>query len=219
VAFSPDGKYLAGCSNKVGTDFPIEIWDATTGQNIRSLRGHGWAIWALAFSPNPDSIRLASAGTDGTVRIWDVTADRDIVALQHTDGVRAVAFSRDGRLLASGGWDRTVKVWDAHTWKLLHDRPDSTGLVSSVAFHPQESNVLAWGSTDATVKVWNRVTREICTLRGHTSWVESVAFSPEGDWLASASLDGTVKLWQVPPAVMASELPAGDTALAPKRRP
>jgi WD40 repeat protein/serine/threonine protein kinase len=205
VAFSPDGQYLAAGSNQVGTDFPIGIWDATTGRKIRSLRDHGWVITAMAFSPDPDSACLASASGDGTVRIWDARTGREIIALRHTMAVRSVAFDRDGRLLASGAWDRTVKVWVAQTGKVLHDLPDPTGGVNSVAFHPKDDRVLAWGSTDSTVKVWNRLTKEIRTLRGHTSWVESVAFSPDGDWIASASLDGTVKLWQVPPTVAASD--------------
>jgi WD40 repeat protein len=68
-----------------------------------------------------------------------------------------------------------------------------------VVFHPKDSRVLAWGSTDGTVKLWNTATKEmIRILHGHTSWIESVAFSPDGEWIASASLDGTIKLWGVP---------------------
>jgi WD40 repeat protein/serine/threonine protein kinase len=189
VAFSPDDQYLAAC--KSGADALIEIRNIATGQEISSLRGHDWAIWDVTFDPNSIAQRLASASADGTVRIWDVMTAKEVTPLLgHTIDVRCVAFSRDGRFLASGGHDRVVKVWDAQTWKLCHERSDPTGGIESVAFHPKDSRLLAWGGADATVKVWNSATGEIRTLHGHTSWVISVAFSPDGDWIASASLDG-----------------------------
>jgi WD40 repeat protein/serine/threonine protein kinase len=195
VALSPDGLHLAG----VGADHTIEIRGATTGQLIRPLRGHTWAIFDVAFGPNVDIPRLASASADGTVRIWDVKAGKEIICLRHTNDVRCVAFSHDGRRLASGGHDRVVKVWDTESWQPLYEQPDPTGRVQSVVFHPKHTRVLAWGSTDGTVKVWDSATKEIRTFHGHTSWVESVAFSPDGEWIASASLDGTVKIWKTPP--------------------
>jgi WD40 repeat protein/serine/threonine protein kinase len=197
-AFSPNGKYLVTFSAS-RTDFILQVRDAATGEEIRPLSGHGWQISDLAFDPHPDVPHLASACADGSIRIWDVKTGEQIVApLRHAYAARCVAFSRDGRYLASGGHDRLVKVWETQTWKLLHELPDPTGSVESVAFHPKDSRMLAWANTDGTVKIWDSATKETHTLRGHTSWVEGVAFSPDGKWLASASLDGTVKLWLVP---------------------
>jgi WD40 repeat protein len=199
VAFSPDSRYLAGGAKQFGTDCPIQILDALSHREIQTLRGHDWLVTAMAFSPDLGFPRLASACVDGTIRIWDVMAGKQIIdPVRHTSTVYSVAFSGDGRLLVSGSHDRTVKVWNAKTWQLLHDLQDPTGGATSVSFHPTDDRVIAWGGTDSTVKVWNSATKETRTLHGHMSWVESVAFSPNGDWLASASLDGTIRLWQGP---------------------
>jgi WD40 repeat protein/serine/threonine protein kinase len=204
VTFSPDGQYLAA----VGAKFSVEIRQATTGREIRRLLGHDWAIWEVAFSPNPEVAHLASASGDGTVRIWDVSTGQEIHKLSGHN-FRCVAFSCDHRLIAAGGNDRIVRVWDAQTGQPLHKHPDSTGAVESLAFHPKWGEVLAWGSWDGTVKIWNIATDDIRIFRGHRSWVEGVAFSPDGEWLASASRDGTIKLWRVPVMARAPEQAAG----------
>jgi WD40 repeat protein/tRNA A-37 threonylcarbamoyl transferase component Bud32 len=197
IAFSPDDELLA----VVSPWFAIDLLDARTGQKARpTLQGHGWAIFGVAFDPRPNVSRLASASADRTVRIWDVRTGKEIQdpPLRHTNDVRGVAFSQDGRFLASGGHDRVVKIWNAETWNLFHELTDPTGAVECVAFHPKDSRLLAWGGTDSTVKVWNGATDETRTLHGHLSSIWGVAFSPDGESIASASLDGTVKIWKTP---------------------
>ena len=115
----------------------------------------------------------------------------------HTDVVRSVAFSPDGRTLASGSWDNTIKLWEVATGREARSLAGHTGDACSVAFSP-DGRTLASGSSDNTIKLWDVATgREVRTLAGHTDEVCSVAFSPDGRTLASGSTDHTVKLWDM----------------------
>jgi eukaryotic-like serine/threonine-protein kinase len=193
VAFSPDGQHVA----TAGFDFAVRVWDATTGSEVQSHQDHEWPIHGVAFSP--DGRLLASCSADSTVRIWDWTTQRESCVLEprHAARIANVAFSRDGKLVASASWDRTVKVWETSTRQLVHDLHDTSGAAAQcVAFGPDQ--LLVWGSTDGTVKVWSASDSEPHVLRGHTSWVQGVDFSLDGKWIASASLDGMVKVWKSP---------------------
>jgi WD40 repeat protein len=198
VAFSPDSKLLASA----GWGGIVRVWDMATRKERKRLKDHDWAILSVAFSP--DGRHIASASVDTTVRVWDVATGLEIACLEphHKGPVNSVAFSRDGNLLASASGDRGVWVWekggDAKTWELLKPLSDPCGGVLSVAISPLKDLRLAWGGMDGTVKVWDQSTGKTHVLRGHTSWVESVAFSPDGKYIASGSRDGTVKIWKTP---------------------
>src|SRR5262249_30221565 len=118
VAFSPDGKLLAsgggGGLEEQGKALPgeIKLWDAQTGQKIRTPIGHTRQVLSVAFSH--DGKLLASASEDKTVKVWDAQTGREIHTFKgHTGGVKSVAFSPDGKLLASASADKTVKIWNA----------------------------------------------------------------------------------------------------------
>jgi WD40 repeat protein len=202
LAFSPDSRLLAVPSG-VNT---IKVWDASSGREEWTLRGHTARVLCVAF--NPDGRHLASTSEDGTVMVWDLTTgpDRDegrppLCTLRgHQDRVIGVAFSPDqGRLLASAGNDGTVKLWDAITGKLLHNLPGQSlaNSYTNLAFSP-DGRRLAAGSGENTVKVWDVVTgQELFTLPGHTQPVFHVAFSADGRRLVSAGREGAVKVWDL----------------------
>jgi WD40 repeat protein len=120
----------------------------------------------------------------------------EVFTLRHRDWVRSVAYDADGRRLATaGGLDRKVRLWDAATGRKLASLGEHRGCVRDVAFRP-DGRWLAVADEE-TVCLWDLETRQVSVLRGHTDPVARLVFSPDGRSLASASADGTVRLWDV----------------------
>jgi len=190
VVFSPDGRRIASG----GWEKTVRIWDAATGRELETLRGHEDIVWAVAFSP--DGRRLASASSDKTVRVWDAATGRELAAFHgHQDRVASVAFSPDGRRLASASSDKTVRIWDAETGQEIRTLKGHAWWVISVVFSP-DGRRLASASHDKTVRIWDAATgSELLTLGGDEDVVWGVAFSPDGRRLASAGGDKTVRIW------------------------
>jgi WD40 repeat protein/basic membrane lipoprotein Med (substrate-binding protein (PBP1-ABC) superfamily) len=230
LSFSPDGSRLATS----GVDRGVKIWDSNTGQELLTLRGHTGEIWDVAFSP--DGKRLASASSDGKVKVWDTLTGQELFTLNgHTAPVVGVAFSPDcvgapdavaeqcGTRLATASWDGTTRVWNASFSRELLTLylPNA----SSGAFSP-DGRLTASGYGDGSVKLWDlssafQETHNgddptlsagslLQTLIGHTDAVDSLAFSPDGQRLASTAEDHTVKIWDVTTGADLLTLPGQD---------
>jgi WD40 repeat protein len=226
VAFSPDGSRLASCWDHFETGDPdhldrfkaegrVKVSDAVSGKEIFWLRGHPNRIASVAFSP--DGKRLASASSDG-VKLWDMETGKELRALPHSvlvkwvdlerpEGVRAVAFSPDGKKLASAG-RRNVKVWDVAGGQELMTFEEPTDLIGKVAFSPDGKRLAVAYVTDdlvqsSSVKVWDLTTGQaVQTIKGHAG---PLSFSADGKRLFSEGRrlatgvdeSGTVKAWEL----------------------
>jgi WD40 repeat protein len=185
AVFSPDGQRIASASQ----DGVIKLWDAWTGQELHHVRAHDSHARSLAFSP--DGNLLASGSWDRTVKVWDVRTDKAIFVweLRPTGLVEAVAFSPDGRYLASGtgfqGRTGELKLWDMATRKEVWSHNGPTMRTRSLAFS-RDGQHLASARAGKGVTVWDVTTgRERITLPGQGGYL-SLAFSPDGRWLAYA---------------------------------
>ena len=201
LAFRPDGKLLATGDSK-GL---IRLWDLRTRKMIGELNSSlSQGVEAIHFTP--DGKTLISVDR-ATTYLWDVETKKQIGQLNQ-GASRAISLTPDGRFLASATASVSsnltgpnVRLWDL--WRHEQIGGLKYSLVNALALGP-DGKFLATGSgglglgRNAAVQIWEVETMElVAELFGHTGTVHTVAFSPDGKWLASSGSDGTTLLWEV----------------------
>jgi YD repeat-containing protein len=200
LAYSPDGKFLT-----VATwGGVIKVWELAKNQEVATheTRGGGGRI-----AYNPDGRLLAVTTRDAGIQIWDAATGAEKRRLHgHLGAPICVAFSPDGRRLASGGgWDTDAMVWDMTADLVPHQFIGHTSHIADMAISPDGQRVALAGTlrtsspgreTPKTTRVWDLAQRRmIRELIGHSDWLTSVAYSPDGRRLVTGSRDRTAKIW------------------------
>ncbi|QRV80185.1 WD repeat-containing protein [Ceratobasidium sp. AG-Ba] len=164
LAFSPNNTMIGSGFS----DGMISIWEVHTGSlKVQLAGGHPGSIQDIAFSP--DNRLLASTSDDHTVCVWDAQSGSLYARyLQgHTKAVLLLGFMPDGNRLVSGSFDQSIRVWDIH----------------------------CLGSEDKTLRIWEAESGQLLRgpLHGHTGWIRTVAFSSDGQRVASGSQE--IHIW------------------------
>ncbi len=204
IAFSPDSEKLASA----GWDGSVRLWSiAIPGESkILVASRHsakqssapriGPMFLSVMFNTNGEFV--AAGDSDGEIHFWDAGNGNEIqTLLGQLRSIHGLAFSSRKNLMASGSYDHTVSLWSleellAPLWNVELDYP-----VECVAFHPDGETLMA-STKGCDIHVISCKSGEVIyRLTGHEGTIRNLSFSSDGSVLASASCDGSVRIWDV----------------------
>jgi WD40 repeat protein len=214
LVFSPDGKLLVSASGSVGhddrmgpEDNSLRIWDVTTAKQLFKYENPGDHQGVVSRAFTPDGKIFASASSQQT-RLWSLAERKTLRTLAR--GAHALDFSPDGKILAaaadtvfSGGVGQSgwIDFYDTATGRKLHEWTVANGPVHAVKF-VDDGRLLAFSDEVGSIHLRDMATgkpRAQLTdrLHGHRVAVTSLALTPDGRFLVSASRDTTLLIWDL----------------------
>ena len=191
IDFSPDGRRVLTGS----FDFTAVLWDFEEQREIGRLDEHAGPVTSVAFLP--DGRRALTTSDDMTAILWDLTSLKPLHHLRaHKHKVMTVAVAADGRIAATGGWDKTICIWNLATGGLIRTIRQPTP-INTLTFIGA-SRLLAAGGHDPVIRIVNADTgRYKGNLEGHRMGITQLNASTDGKRLLSASIDKTMRLWDM----------------------
>ncbi|HKP54974.1 MAG TPA: caspase family protein [Chloroflexia bacterium] len=193
--FTSDGKYLL-TSNWAQDGSRVRVWDVASKEELPSFTGHRDQIWAVAVSP--DSRYVAQTSFERTI-IWDLqgqSREQAQVLTSQKSSILSAAFSPDGKKLYTGGYE-VIMEWDLDSQGMLPRFHQPSNSLGCAAISPDGRSALTSGLGDERVRLWDATVNPGRLVRTFdtTSYVNEIAFSPDGRYVAGGSKDTNSRLW------------------------
>jgi WD40 repeat protein len=199
TAVSSDRKQLATASPE---ERSVRIWNVATGEQRQVLADGIGGASELVFSPDGET--LVSANYDNDIRVWKTKSGEIVKKVEDLTGAMfAAEFTPDGKQLIMAGLDETVYIWDAKTFALDRKLKGHGETISALAISPDGRTLVTGGFDVVTsgnpVKVafWDLASGKITRTVRAPHQVVSLAFSPDGKWVAMASGEKEISLWNL----------------------
>lgn len=188
VAWSPDGQFVLSS----GDDSCLKIWQVELGVLSAEFE---IGDKVMSLSAAPDGSLAAVVLGSGAVKVIDFETGAESSLGQYPSGVSALSWSFDGRYLAAGT-ARQILIWDWEEQKLVQSINAENEILA--LGWGRKSHLLASGSHRGIIDLWSAQTgANLLHITGHTRAVKALAWSPQGDSLASAGDDGTIRIWDL----------------------
>ncbi|EMR08850.1 hypothetical protein PNEG_02637 [Pneumocystis murina B123] len=188
IHLSTENSYRLASSSK---DTTVKIWDINSRCILLTLSGHKSSISCVKWGGNG---WIYSASHDKTVKIWDGKTGKLLhTLLAHAHWVNTMALSTDF-VLRTGAYDYTGII--PSSFEEMKSKAKKR-YDEIIAYGGNKGERLVTGSDDFTMYYWNpeESVKPIKRLTGHQNLVNHVSFSPNGQWIASASFDNSIKIW------------------------
>ncbi|KAN0024186.1 hypothetical protein ACTFIV_008586 [Dictyostelium citrinum] len=165
---------------------------------IHTYTGHTKGVAAIRYIPKYGHL-LLSAGMDNTVKIWDAYGDRRCIQtyMGHSQAVRDICFSNDGRRFLSCGYDRQTRLWDTETGKILSSFTNGK-IPYCIKFNPDDDKQEQFlcGGSDKKIIQWDIKSHEIVQeYDQHLGAVNTITFLDDNRRFVTSSDDKSLRVW------------------------
>ncbi|KAF8051093.1 hypothetical protein N665_1801s0009 [Sinapis alba] len=200
LKWNKKGDYLLTGS----VDRTAVVWDVKAEEWKQQFEFHSGPTLDVDWRNN---VSFATSSTDTMIYLCKIGETRPVKTFAgHQGEVNCVKWDPTGTLLASCSDDSTAKIWNVKQHNFVHDLRDHTKEIYTIRWsptgpgtnNPNKPLTLASASFDSTVKIWDaEIGKMLCSLNGHRDAVYSLAYSPNGEYIASGSVDKSIHIWSL----------------------